>query len=83
MLQYESMNDAVRIASDVLTGNVDPYLGCGLIASIGAKLNYPPHLQVFSLLDHDKSGHEHVGLTKEAVLPDIVEACRKLVASSL
>ena len=83
MLQFESKTDAMRIANEILAGNVDPYLGCGLIASIGAKLNYPPNLQVFSLLDHDKSGHEHVSLTKDDVLPDILEACRKLVASNL
>jgi hypothetical protein len=82
MLQFESMNDAIRVANEVLAGTTDPYLGCGLISSIGAKLSYPPNLHVFSLLDHDKSGHEHVGLTKEDLLPEILEACRKLVTSN-
>ena len=81
MLQFESMNDAMRVANEVLDGTIEPYLGCGLIASICTKLDYPPNLQVFSLLNHDKSGHESAGLTKDDLLLDILEACRKLIAS--
>ena len=83
MLIFESMDDAVRIARDVLSGSVDPYLGCGLIASIETKLNNPPVLQIFGLLDHEISGHEHVGFTKTSLLPGILEACRVLTASNL
>ena len=59
---------------------MDPHLGCGLIGEIGEKLNHHPALIEFIHLAHLPEGHGHVGFTKDTVLPDILVACRELVA---
>jgi hypothetical protein len=80
MQEFESLSDAVRVAEQVLAGTLDPNLGCGLIAGIGHKLNYPTALMPFTLLGHDQTGHEHLGISAESCLPDILAACRQLVS---
>jgi len=74
------MQDAVRVAGQVLAGSMDPYLGCGLIGGIGEKLNHMAILADFVHLAHLQEGHEHLGFTKESCLPEIMAACRELVA---
>lgn len=64
MKSYETMEDARRVASEVLAGAMDPYLGCGLIGAIGGKLNHHADLMEFVHLAHLQEGHEHVGFTK-------------------
>jgi len=80
MKSFETMQDAVRVARDVLDGSMDPHLGCGLIGAIGEKLNHTSALADFIHLAHLQEGHEHMGFTKDNCLPDILEACRELVA---
>lgn len=75
------MDDALRVARQVLAGEVDPNLGCGLIASIGEKLRLPDALGAFLLLGHEQYGHEGLGITAESCVPDILEACRELLAA--
>ena len=82
MQNFESMEDAVRVASEVLAGDMDPNLGCGLIAGIGRKLKYPSELAAFLLLDHEQYGHEGLGITAESCVPAILEACRELLTNS-
>ncbi len=77
---FENLDDARRVAGEVLAGNMDPHLGCGLIGEIGEKLNHHPALMGFIHLAHLQDGHEHLGYTKESVLPDIMVACRELAA---
>ena len=79
MQKFESMDDAVQVAREVLAGKTDPYLGCGLIGAIGRQLNYPVALQLFTILAHEQTGHEHLGITAESCLSDILAACRDLV----
>lgn len=74
------MEDARRVAREVVAGTMDPHLGCGIIGAIGEKLNHHPMLREFIHLAHLQDGHEHVGFTKESVLSDIMEACRALSA---
>ncbi|MDR1888654.1 MAG: hypothetical protein LBQ81_04655 [Zoogloeaceae bacterium] len=81
MHNLESMNDAVRVAQQILAGKIDPNLGCGLIANIGEKLNYPSELAVFMLLGHEQYGHEGLGITAESCVPNILDACRELLAA--
>jgi hypothetical protein len=81
MHEFESMNDAVRVARRVLAGKIDPNLGCGLIAGIGEKLGHPSELAVFMLLGHEQYGHEGLGITAESCVADILEACRELLAA--
>lgn len=80
MKTFETMEDAVRVAGEVLAGSMEPHLGCGLIGKIGEKLNHHPALMEFVHLTHLQNGHEHLGYTKESLLPDIMFACRQLVA---
>mgnify|MGYP001224339668 CR=1 FL=1 len=80
MQPFESMDDAVRVAQEVLAGEMDPNLGCGLIAGIAEKINFPSSLSIFLLLGHEQYGHEDLGITAESCVPEILEACRELVA---
>jgi len=81
MQTFESIDDAVALARQVLAGALDPNLGCGLIASIGEKANHPKELQAFILLSHEQYRHEALGITAESCVPDILGACRELVAT--
>ena len=75
------MEDARRVATQILGGDVDPNLGCGLIAGIGEKLDYPNQLGMFLLLGHEQHGHEGLGITAESRVPAILAACRELLAA--
>jgi len=81
MQSFESMDDALRVARQALAGEIDPNLGCGLIAGIGEKLRFPDALDTFLLLGHEQYGHEGLGITAESCVPDILEACRALLAA--
>ncbi|WP_374347234.1 hypothetical protein [Chitinimonas sp.] len=78
---YETFADARRIAKEVLAG-ADPYLGCGLICEISKKLGSPPSLALFELLAHEQSGHEHLGITPDDLLVEILAALRALVSDN-
>ena len=65
MQNFETMQDAVTIARKVLAGEIDPNLGCGLIAAIGEKINHPSVLLALTLLSHEQYGHEGLGITPE------------------
>jgi len=80
MRSYETVEDARSVAADVLAGSTDPNTGCALIASIAAKLNFPPALETFVAISHDQEGHEDFGITAESCIDDIVQACRRLIA---
>ena len=74
------MEDAVRIAKQVIAGEVPPNIGCEHIYGICQKLDYPSELGMFALLGHEQYGHEHIGITAESCIPDIIKACQELVA---
>lgn len=59
---------------------MEPHHGCGLIGGIGEKLDHPMALADFVHLAHLQEGHEEFGFTKEPCLPDILAACRELLA---
>lgn len=71
----------MRIAKQVLAGEIDANLGCGLIAGIGEKLNYPSELGMFMLLSHEQHGHEDLGISTTSCISDILEACRELLGA--
>lgn len=83
MQSFEKMQDAVRVARQVLAGEIDPNLGCGLIAAIGEKIHHPTALMGFALISHEQYGHEGLGITAESCVPEILEACRELVAAQV
>jgi hypothetical protein len=80
MDSFETLDDAVRVAREVLAGTMDVNLGCGLIGSIAERNNHPSHLMLFVLLAHEQYDHEHLGMTAESLRPEIIEACRELLA---
>jgi hypothetical protein len=80
MQRFETIDDAVRVAGQVLAGEMDPNLGCGLIRGIAQGTNFPDELDMFVLLGHEQYDHEHLGITAESCVPDILAACRELLA---
>lgn len=80
MPNYNSVEDALLVAKDILTGKVDPNLGCGLIAEVSRQLGSPHFLQQFSLLAHEQGGHAALGISARACVPEIMAACRELIA---
>jgi hypothetical protein len=81
MRSFESMDDALHVAKEILHGHLDSNLGCGLIAEIARKLNFPSNLEKFVLLAHEQTEHEHVGITAESCVPVILIACRELLTA--
>ena len=80
MTSFDTLLDARRVAHEVVTGEMDPHLGCGLIATIGEKLGHQPELMEFIHLAHLFQEPGHDGFTKESLLPDIMAACCDLAA---
>jgi hypothetical protein len=72
--------EAVEIARAILDGTTNPNRGCTLIASLCVRDGLCDELMDFYCLDHDQYGHEEWGFTAENTVPDILEACRRLVA---
>jgi hypothetical protein len=76
-----ALQDARRVAVDVLSGELPPNVGCAQIADIARKHNYPVELQMLDLLAHEQGGHESIGITAESCIPDIITACKELVSA--
>ncbi|MBL0125304.1 MAG: hypothetical protein IPP88_22390, partial [Betaproteobacteria bacterium] len=72
MNTFQSMNEAVRVAKQILAGEIGPNIGCDIIYRIGKALDYPSELGAFSLLGHEQYDHEHIGITAESCVPDIL-----------
>ena len=80
--QQELMKQAVEIAKRIVSGATDPHEGCTEIDKICTSLEFPDDLLVFGLLAHDQSGHDHLGITAETCLPDILTESKKLIERS-
>ena len=80
MQDFECIEDAMRVAKQALSGEIDLNLACGLIAGISRKLNHPRELDMFMLLNHEQSGHEGLDINAESCISDIQSACRQLLA---
>jgi hypothetical protein len=78
-----NIDDAVAVAEAVLSGAVSAPAGCSQIAGICRALNAPKELALFELLAHEQHGHEHIGITAASLEPEIMQACKELVASQL
>ena len=64
MQNFETMEDACRVAREVVAGTMEPSLGCGLIGGIGEKLNHHPALMEFIHIAHLLEGSGHEGFTR-------------------
>ena len=80
MQSLETMEDARAIASRVLAGDIQANMGCTLIAAVSENLGMPGELMAFDLLFHEQYGHEHLGITAESCVPDILTVCSDLLA---
>ena len=77
--QKELFAQAVEIARRIVAGEVAPNAGCAEIGRINDELIWPEGLGALGLLAHEQTGHEHLGMTAEKCVPDIMEEARKLV----
>ena len=80
MQRFVTMDDALSVAARILAGEVDPNLGCNMIVALASKLDNPMELMIFQLFALKQSKHEHLGITTQSCVPDILEACRELLA---
>lgn len=76
----DSIRKARKLAAAVLAGQIEPNLGCGLIAEVAERLNHPSALLDFVHLAHLQEDHESLGYTAENCVPDILQACKALAA---
>ena len=79
----EMIEEAIEIAKGILAGEVDPNEGCSKLGDIGRALDWPKELWGFGLLSHEQHDHEHIGITAENCVPDIIYECKKLVARKI
>ena len=76
------LEDACRVAQQVVNGDMDPNFGCSLIAEINQKVGYRSELEVFTALAHDQNGHERFGFTAQSCVAEILDACHDLLRSN-
>ena len=74
------LSEAASLCREVLAGSRDPNKACERLGQICAELDWPESMQMFSLLAHDQQGHEHLGMTAENTVPDIIAACKEFLA---
>jgi len=74
------------VANDIISGEIQPNLGCALIDDIsnpfifgGPHENETDQMWEFHFLAHDQTGHEHLVITAENIIPYIMEAANKLL----
>jgi hypothetical protein len=75
----KALLEAVAIAKRIVSGELDPNEGCGLIGDINRELDWPDELSAFGLLAHEQYDHENIGITAEGCVPDIIEESKKLI----
>ena len=78
-MRDEMLKEAVDIAQRILAKELPPNEGCAQIGYINHALGWPDVLGPFGLLAHDQYDHEHLGITAENCIPDILSECQKLV----
>ena len=77
----DDLSKARKLAAAVLAGQIEPNLGCGLIAEVAERLSHPNALLDFAHLAHLQDGHEGLGFTADGCIPEILHACNVLVNS--
>ena len=71
------------VAKGILDGQVEPNEGCAWIAAINQRLGWPDDLAKFGMLAHEQTDHEHIGITKQGTVPEIMSAAKALVKLEL
>lgn len=83
MRQYETIDDALLLARDILARTLDANQGCALLATIAGKLGHPPSLEDFTALAHEQTGHQCFGIAAEDCIDEIFSACHSLLDASI
>lgn len=79
--KIEMMGGAVQIAKTVISGDIDPNLGCAKLGEINRDLDWPTELSAFGLLAHEQYDHENIGITAKGCVQEIIDECEKLVTN--
>jgi hypothetical protein len=77
---FESLDDAYRVAAEVLSGHCSPTLGAGLIAAISKKLGFPAVLAELDHLSHLAEDADIIDWDTNDLVSDIRDECAVLVA---
>lgn len=77
--KQEALNQAIKIAQNIIDGTQQPNVGCEKLGDLNQELDWPDDLSAFGLLSHDQYDHENLGMTAENCIPEIIEECKKLV----
>ena len=70
---------AKNIAENIISGKIDPNIGCSKIGELNRELDWPKELSGFGLLSHEQTGHEHIGITRANIVPEILKEAKALL----
>lgn len=70
---------AKNIAENIISGKIDPNIGCLKIGELNQELGWPQELSGFDLLAHEQTDHEHIGITRASIIPDILKEANTLL----
>jgi hypothetical protein len=73
------IKEAIGIGKSIISKEINPNTGCAQLSELSQENNSPSELQIFELLAHEQYGHEHIGITAENTIPQIIEECENLV----
>ena len=77
-MKSKIISEATAIAKNILSNSVTPNIGCLQISELSKENDSPDELQIFELLAHEQYGHEHIGITAENTIPQIIQECEQL-----
>ena len=83
-IDYPSKNDirlynAYIISSRIIHEKIQPNDGCAELGALWHELDFPDILAEFGHLSHIQNDHENIGITKESVVEDIIEAAYRFL----
>ena len=76
----DALENARKLARQILDGTINPNVGCDLIAEICRCNSWPHELVRFEALAHEQEGHEEFGFDAQNTAPLVLEACRELLS---
>jgi hypothetical protein len=83
-IHYPSENDirlykAYIISLRIIHEQIQPNDGCAELGELWHELDFPDILAEFGHLSHIQNDHENIGITKDSVVEDIIEAVDKFL----
>jgi len=73
------LKEVITIAKKIVSEEIDPNEGCSKIGEITETLDWPDELIGFWQLAHEQYGHEHLGMTAENTIPEIIKEAKELI----